>query len=178
MIEIDEKVLKMAIQGDTHSFEQIIIDSQDYVWSYALRFLGDYHSAQDAVQDIFIKIYKGLPGFNHKSKFTTWLYRVTHNCCVDHYRKHKSKNESHLSDMEGVKENSVELSNSYLSEMLNRLKPELKQVFAMVTIFGFSYKETAEMIGCSMETIKSRLFRARQELIKILEIENIEEVTR
>jgi RNA polymerase sigma-70 factor (ECF subfamily) len=176
LIEIEEKVLKMAAAGDMRSFEEIVIQSQDYIWSYALRFLGDYHLAQDAAQEIFIKIYKGLPNFGSKSKFTTWLYTVTHNCCVDFHRKHcKSKETDEFVD--GVVEGDApEYPDGYLSETLNRLKPELRQVFGMVMIFGFSYKEAAETLGCSIEVIKSRLYRARQELIKMLKISNLKEV--
>lgn len=177
MIELDEKVIEMAANGDERSFEKIVIESQSYIWSYALRFLGDYHIAQDAVQEIYIKIYKGLKGFNSRSKFTTWLYTVTHNSCIDLYRKHIKANQAFiLEENKSIEKRSSDYSDSYLSEMLDKLRPELRQTFAMVAIFGFSYKEVSKQLDCTINTVKVRIYRARQELIKMIQVNNIEEV--
>lgn len=175
MNNLTEELLKKAASGDIASFETIILESQNYVWSYALRFLGDYHVAEDAVQEIYIKIYKGLPKFDNRSTFKTWLFSVTRNTCVDSYRKNKTNELSFQKEPEGSTND--EYSDGYLAEKLNKLKPELRQAFGMVVIFGFSYKEAAAEIGCSMEALKSRLFTARKELMKMLNADKLKEVS-
>lgn len=176
MTDIDENVLRKAALGDMRSFEQVVTGSQNYVWNYAIKFLGDYHLAEDAAQEIFIKVYKGLPKFNQNAMFSTWLYRITHNHCVDVYRKNNKNREIQMTE-EIATEQNVQITDDYLADILNRLKPELRQVFGTVAIFGFSYREASEALGLSVETIKSRLYQARQELIKMLK-EEAEAVTK
>lgn len=177
MFEIDKSVIEKATNGDRRSFEKIVALSKDYVWSYSLRYLGNYHLAEDAAQEVFLKIYRGLPNFNSDSKFSSWVYTVTHNTCVDLYRKNKNAGKTASIDNEKeIADSADELSEGQLADILNNLKPEFKQVFAMVTIFGFSYKEAARHIGCTASAVKSRIYRARQEIIKMLEKDAMSEV--
>jgi len=136
----EERILiQKAAEGDKDSFETLILSCKDKAYGIAFRYLKNEEDAMDALQESFIKIYKGLSSFNFESKFDTWVYRIVTNVCNDLYRKNKKK-------------------------CLDMLADEHREVIILRDIKGFSYEEISEILDCSLGTVKSRISRARLRL--------------
>jgi len=136
--------------------------------------LGDSDAVDDIAQDVFITVYKNLKKFRFESQFTTWLFRITVNKSKDHLRK---KNVRKI--FVPIKEASRELKSDFVTEKsdiskivmdaISQLPQKLKMPLLLKDIEGFSYQEIAETMECEIGTVKSRIFRAREGLKKILQ---------
>ena len=83
----DQELVLRAKQGDQAAFEQLVVDNQNKVYSLALRLIGDREEAADQAQEAFLKAWQGLNAFQGESSFSTWLYRLTANVCIDYLRR-------------------------------------------------------------------------------------------
>ena len=137
--------------------------------------------AKDVSQNVLIKIYNNLSNFKGDSLFSTWIYRITVNTCIDEIRKYKRKNEVSIDDEDkGIGRNIQEPAlnpeqNIIASEGLNavleavkELPEEYSTVINLRDIQGFAYSEIAEITDCSLGTVKSRISRARGKLKELL----------
>ena len=79
----DTELVRRAQHGDTVAFEQLVRRHQRYVFNVAYRVLNDYAEAEDMTQEAFVRAWRGLPGFRGQARFTTWLYRIVHNLCLN-----------------------------------------------------------------------------------------------
>lgn len=192
----EERILiQKAAEGDIESFELLILSCKDKAYGIALRYLKNEEDAMDALQESFIKIYKGIANFNFESKFDTWVYRIVVNACSDLYRKNK-KNSQVLSmtsaydeeedgsefDIKDKREGPEALNirkeeSGYLLKCLDMLSDEHRTVIILRDIKGFSYEEISEILDCSLGTVKSRVSRARLRLKEIyIDGKNDEEI--
>lgn len=168
----DSELIYRINNGDEKAFNDLIERYQNRVYNTAFRILGNHEDARDLAQESFIKIYKNLKNFQGKSSFSTWIYRITTNLCLDELRKRKRKPEIQEENFQNIyKEEdnpeSISLSrelNQLIQEKIDALAPEQKIVFTLREFQGLSYQEIAEITGLSMGTVKSRLSRARQSL--------------
>ena len=87
----EAELIARAKAGDPGAFEQLVLDNQNRVYSLALRMLGDPEDAQDAAQEAFLNAWRALPTFKGESSFSTWVYRLTSNACIDHLRRRKRR---------------------------------------------------------------------------------------
>ena len=140
----------------------------------------------DRCQEIFVKAWKALPKFEARSGFFTWLYRIAHNVCYDHLRSRKYESAGEFDDsMEVVSPDPAavtvprptempdrQMTNQEIKaavmEAINQLSPDHKSVILLKEIDDLSYKEIADITGCSMGTVMSRLFYARKKLQSLL----------
>jgi len=143
--------------------------------------------AWDLAQDSFIKAWKALPKFENRSKFSTWLFRISHNVVYDRMRKKKIQSAGELDD-ELLDANKIDMSASTapkltprpdealagkelkakISVALSKLSPEHRETVVLREVQGMDYKEIAEIMGCSLGTVMSRLFYARKKLQSLL----------
>ena len=186
---MDENILvKKAINGDNSAFEMLMEKHMGIIYNIALRMAANQDDAEDMTQEIMIKIFRSLGSFKGNSKFSTWIYRVAVNTCLDELKK--KKNKKHLSldaeisgdDGEGqleIKDDSPSpeklAEQNELRDMVaaavTLLSDEHRAVIVLRDIRGMSYSEIAEILGCSDGTVKSRISRARAQLKMILEKE-------
>lgn len=182
----EEKDLILHIkQGDIQAFEILITKYENQIYTLCKRMLLDEGMAEDAVQEICVKIWKEISRFEEKAKFSTWVYRISVNQCIDIIRKNKRKNETSLvkenrieneqwqMEIEDQEGNIEEKMESYelkkiLEEALLQLKPQYRVICVLRDINDYSYEEIANILGISIGTVKSRISRARQALKKIL----------
>lgn len=182
----EEKELIVHIkQGDIHAFEILITKYEKQIYNLCKHMLLDEGMAEDAVQEICVKIWKEISRFEEKAKFSTWVYRISVNQCIDIIRKIKRKNETSLvkenkleneewqMEIEDQDGNIEEKMESYelkkiLEEALSQLKPQYRAICILRDINDYSYEEIASILGISIGTVKSRISRARQALKKIL----------
>ena len=184
--ERDLERVRASQAGDRGAFDQLVDQYKEIVYSVAYRFARDPDLAMDLAQDVFIRAYRGIRTFKGKSSFSTWLYRIAVNTCIDYTRRR-----SRSIDPYTVPEEVAEYADSEpvgaepavgpdglalaseLGEQIQRAIDALpsyhKSVFVLYEIKGLSYKEIAEVVGCSIGTVMSRLHYARKKLRAMLE---------
>ena len=175
-----EDLVRRVKDGDKAAFEELVTLHQRGVYTLALRHTGNHDDALDISQEAFFRAYKGLPHFNGESAFSTWLYRLTVNVCIDHLRKSKRRRVSLFSEMEDgvmeipdtsrLPEDAAEFEDlkTALSDALGILPEKYRLVFILRAVNGLSYEEIAEVLDIEEGTVKSRLSRARDKLRTIL----------
>ena len=182
---IDAALIKKAKNGDISAFEDLIDRHQQKVFNIAYRMCGNYDDASDMAQEALIKAYLNFDKFDGKSQFSTWLYRVTTNSCLDQIKKNKkiplTSLDSEIETNEGstVREiesrgktpeqelESKELSKE-INECIKQLPAKHRTVIILRDINGMAYEEIAKTLNCSVGTVKSRVNRARSALKKLL----------
>ncbi len=174
--------IERAIHGDTEAFEEIYYTFKDDVYTACVRMLGNPAEAEDAAQDIFIRLLRVLPRYDHtRASFRTWLLTITTNYCYDQLRKRKGGEVSiDDEDNEPVAmtlrssdptPEQVALSNEFSARvqgLLDRISPDDRRMVVLRYWFDQGYEEIAEATGQTVSAVKSRLFRARQKLADLL----------
>jgi RNA polymerase sigma-70 factor, ECF subfamily len=165
---LDDTALTLAArEGDLDAFETLVRAHTPAAYAHALRFFGDGSAAEDVVQEVWIKVYRSLGSFDGRARFSTWLYRVVRNTCLDHLRqgKHRPIPVESLPEpaAPGDLADAVALSTS-LERALSLLAPEDRDALSAVSVFDLTYAEAAEVLGIPVGTVKSRVFRARRSL--------------
>lgn len=180
----DNELIALCKRGDRDAFNRIMEKHQNAMFGMAYNLLSDYHDAEDAVQETFIKAYKSISSFKGQSAFTTWLYVICRNCCNDVLRrrlKHSAVTslDSDESDDSPVRElrsdapspeEIAELSETQAAVRLavDELKREYREVIVMSDMREMSYEEISSVLKLPVGTVKSRLNRARTALRKKL----------
>ncbi|MBN2839567.1 MAG: RNA polymerase sigma factor [Coriobacteriia bacterium] len=168
----DPDLVASAAAGDLSAYEALVRLHADAVYAHALRFFGDVQIAEDATQEVFLKVYRTIGSFDGRARFSTWLYRVTRNVCLDMVRAGKrtplpvdpvTLEPLSVADFA----DDVVFSRS-LQTALRALAPEEREALGAIGIFGLSYAEAGEVLGVPEGTVKSRVFRARRALTRIL----------
>jgi RNA polymerase sigma-70 factor (ECF subfamily) len=182
-MEGEKDLLRRAKDGDIQAFEALIAEYQTVVFSVALRIFQNREDAADMAQEALIKAYKNISRFEGKSKFSTWLYKITYNVCIDELRK---KKKTEITSIDAAFENGDSklrltdtapspeeaLENKELSQTIYSAIDSLSEEHRIAIILrdanGYSYEEIAEIQCCTLGTVKSRINRARRRLKEIL----------
>jgi RNA polymerase sigma-70 factor (ECF subfamily) len=134
--------------------------------------LGNTSLVDDLSQDVFITVYKNLVNFRFECRFTTWLYRIAVNKCRDHLRRMKIRNIFIPIKEAGVEPaypaGEIKEEKEIVRNAISKLPDKLRMPLLLKDIEGFSYQEIADFIQCEIGTVKSRIFRARENLREIL----------
>lgn len=183
----EERWIQDAAKGNTFAFEKLIMKYETRIYNICLRLLKKPDEAYDAAQEVCIKIWRQLQGFKGESKFSTWVYRVTTNTCLDLLRQQKKVYDNiNLVDEGGKLSETIDtektrqwkdLSSHMVDQEVTKLlwnsiqslKEEYRVVIILRDIEGYSYEEIAKCLSISNGTVKSRISRARANLKKILE---------
>jgi RNA polymerase sigma-70 factor (ECF subfamily) len=168
----DDGLVSAAVEGNMSAFDELVREHADAVYGHGLRFFGDPQAAEDVVQEVFIKVYRTLDTFEGDAAFSTWLFRVTRNTCLDMLRQGKRRPVP-VDPMDLAAGSTPDHSNrvvdaAELEQAMQALQPEDREALAAVTLFGLSYEEAATSIGIPVGTVKSRVFRARRTLISVM----------
>ncbi|WP_243109359.1 RNA polymerase sigma factor [Anaerophilus nitritogenes] len=181
----EKSLIHKSQQGHIESFENLIKNYQKLAFNIAYRMLGNIEDAKDATQDAFLKAYKNIDQFKEESTFSTWLYKIVTNTCLDVLRKkkkikiysydqnietEKGKVLREIADEENTPEKIVEKNEiqKHMQQAIDSLSEHHRSVIILRDIQGFSYEEIAKILNCSKGTVKSRINRARQALKKII----------
>jgi RNA polymerase sigma-70 factor (ECF subfamily) len=163
----------------TEEFERIVRDYQDRIFRLAVAMLGDRDAAQEAAQEVLVRVWKGLPGFRGESSLSTWIYAVTRNACLSALRRRPVVTAS--LDAPGPRREmdrraAAEWSGAPSPDaaaLLERLPAKYRQVAALFYMQEKSYDEVARMLDLPVGTVKTYLFRARQRLAEELVRERV-----
>ena len=181
--DIDLLLIKRSKEGDLRAFDLLIIKYQAKIIALAKRWVVDIHIAEDVAQETFIKAFKSLHSFREDSAFYTWLYRIgtntAKNYVISKNRKKENteselKNEEEYASIEQITEETPEdilLANS-LKEVINKaltdLPEEIRTAISLREFEGLSYDEIAKVLSCPVGTVRSRIFRGREELNEVI----------
>ncbi len=173
----DAEIIERVQGGQTRHFAELVRRYQDTVYAMALRFLGSPSDAEDAAQETFLKVFRGLDGFKGEAKFSTWLYRITFNLCADSLRKRRRSGHAELGEAEQVADEPVDVEDGLLSsedrrrvrECLDELDERYRSVIVMLYYQKLSYEQIATVLGVPLKTVETRLYRARKQLRERLE---------
>jgi RNA polymerase sigma-70 factor (ECF subfamily) len=173
-------LVKRAQKNDLAAFEELVVLYQHKVYTLGVRLAGNHADAQDIAQEAFIKAYRALGSFRNEADFGTWLHRITVNAWLNFKRKDSGRQPLSLDETLVDESGSVmrrevaapdggplqELEEKEFRGLvraaLDNLTEEHRAVLVLREIEGYSYEETARMLGCSLGTVKSRLNRARE----------------
>lgn len=176
MNDIAPDILERACAGDMEAFEQLYKATSSFVYNVALRISRNSADAEEVTQDVFMKIFRNLKGFQFRSSFKTWVYRITVNTSINHYRKfirEKKDRVDYDSIIESLPsgrlacEDAIQSDNeTRLNVLLETLSTEYKACLVLREIEGLSYREIASTLKIPVNTVRSRLKRAREALLK------------
>ncbi|MRS12935.1 MAG: RNA polymerase sigma factor [Actinobacteria bacterium] len=168
----DLELAEAAARGDETAFAAIVRAHADAVYGHALRFFGQPQTAEDATQEVFIKVFRTIGTFDGRARLGTWLYRVTRNVCLDMLRAGRRVPQPvdpvTLEPLPAADFSDDVAFSSALEQAMTALAPEDRDALGAVTLFGLSYQEASSALGIPVGTVKSRVFRARRILASLL----------
>lgn len=185
MIDIEEKkIIKKAVAGSAEAFEQLVLQYQNPIYNLCLRITGNPEDAADMTQESFLKAWRNLESFHFEAAFSTWLYRLASNTCLDFLRSAKRRRELSLTvEDESGESQLLDLpdpaptpeaslltneENARLGAAMGQLDPEQRRILTLRVVNDLSYTEIAAVLNIKEGTVKSRLARARESLRKKL----------
>jgi RNA polymerase sigma-70 factor (ECF subfamily) len=175
----DLALLRKAQRGDERAFTVIVRAYEVPVFNYVLRTVGDRALAEDLTQDIFLRIFQGLPGFSLRSRFTTWLFQVAKNRVLDELRARERRPRRAIPIDDAPPIDVVDPPVERLETIdavwraVAALNPDLKMALLLRDVVGLPYTEIADSLEITLATVKWRIYRAREEVQLALAREGI-----
>jgi RNA polymerase sigma-70 factor, ECF subfamily len=175
----DPGVLRKAQKGDERAFSLIVRAYETPVFNYVLRIVGDRSLAEDLTQEVFLRVFQGLPGFSLRCKFTTWLFQVAKNRVLDELRAHERRPRLTvtLDDVPPLEVVDAPVERIEAIDALWRaihdLNVDLKMALLLRDVVGLSYNEIADALEITLATVKWRIFKAREDVQLALAREGI-----
>ena len=175
----DLGVLRRAQRGDERAFTTIVRAYERPVYNYVLRLVGDRALAEDLTQEVFLRVYQGLPRFSARSRFTTWLFQVTKNRVLDELRaiERRPRAVVCLDDIAPLEAVDQPLERTETIDAVWRaveaLNVDLKMALLLRDVVGLSYNEIADSLEITLATVKWRIYKAREEVAASLQREGV-----
>lgn len=172
----DQHYIDKTLQGDTDAFAFLVKKYQDMVFTIAHKLMKDTMEAEDMAQEAFIKAFRALPSYKGDARFSTWLYRIVYNLCLDRLKKKKRLPADDLDTVATIRDSEEDalslLEDTDRKELLRSAIAKLSEKDQLIiTLFYYeelSLKEMKEVTGLKENLIKIRLYRSRKKLLEIL----------
>ena len=177
----DPDVLRKAQRGDERAFALILRAYETPIFNYILRMTNDRALSEDLTQEVFVRVFQGLPRFSLRCKFTTWLFQVAKNRVLDELRARERRPHAVTTLEEApsleVLDQPVERLETIdaLWRAVNELNPDLKMALLLRDVVGLPYNEIADSLEITLATVKWRIFKAREEVAQALARDGIGE---
>lgn len=185
----EEQLIRRAQQGDNDAFEELLLLHQKKVYNRCLRMSANPDDALDLSQEAFLRAWRSLGQYQFEANFSTWLFRLTSNICIDFLRRKKRRQETSLTESYDDSDEGAELSvpdaqpgpeqqamtnetKIELARAMEQLSPEHREILQLRVIEDLQYEQIADILGVRVGTVKSRLARARLSFRKILKAGN------
>jgi RNA polymerase sigma-70 factor, ECF subfamily len=162
--------------GDEKAFEVLVTEFERPIVRFLYRYLGNLEEAKEVCQDVFVKVFRGLPRFQNHCSLKTWIYRITLNTVLNEKRRWYQRLKDRFMGLEGISqtkfdslpdpEMSLTMSERCrrVNLALRKLRPDHRAILVLRDLEGLSYQEISTALGLNPGTVKSRLARARQEM--------------
>lgn len=175
----DAHLICAYLSGQDRAFEKLFKRYEKPLFSFILRFVGNRENAEDLLQQTWLKVLKGLPKYEERGKFSSWLFGIANNCCIDCVRKKSVTkqdnfiNPEKLNSLSSIDSNPDEMfvqneQKVWLEKALTQLPPEQKQVVLLRLYGEMPFKEIARVLNSPLNTVLGRMHYAVQNLRKIL----------
>lgn len=172
----EQELIKQARRGNILAFEQLLSLYEGKIFNYLYRLLGARHDAEDATQEVFIKVYKNLHSFKIDKQFSPWLYKIATNTAYDLLRKKQADKEVPFLYREGDPPETILNHNPYknmermldLEVSLRQLKPIYRTVLILYYRDDLTYETIAEILEVPLNTVKTYIKRAKENLSRIM----------
>ena len=173
----DQELMRLVQAGDTSPASEIFDRYSSRIYNFAYRFLRNSEAAEDATQEVFVKMLKHANQFHGDAKLSTWLFSITANWCRDYLRKadNKAKEAEEVlyaipapSELAPDRNLERRQDEQMIQKALSALTPEQREAILLSRYQGLSYAEIAQISGCSEGAVKTRVFRAMETLKKAL----------
>lgn len=181
--EADEDLMVRYQQGEVRAFEMLLGRHRKSVFNFILRYVGDKETAEDLLQETFMRVIKGADAYKRQAKFTTWLYTIARNLCVDQTRRRKHRRHASLdapmaadddsgtlldvlpsSEMASDRKSVNKQLYQRLQGAIGALSEEQREVFLMREFLDMPFKQIADVVGVPENTVKSRMRYALEKL--------------
>ena len=172
----ESKLIRRAADGSADAFNALMGMHERRMYAVALRMCGNPEDAQDCLQEAMLRIFRSISGFKAQSSFSTWVYRITMNTCLDELRRRKNRPNTSLdglldagwspSDDEDTPERHAMRGEARqaLRRFIGELPEDMRAAVVLRDVEGYSYDEIAEILNTNVGTIKSRISRGREKL--------------
>ena len=175
--EADQKLVQRAQRGDLRAFDLLVLKYQGRISALVSRYISDPGEVEDVTQEAFIKAYRALERFRGDSAFYTWLYRIAANAAKNHLvaKGRRPRSDASIEDAEAFDEFGLSSDSGspeaiamgdelvrVVDTAMQALPEELRAALTLRELEGLSYDDIAEVLGCPVGTVRSRIFRARE----------------
>src|SRR6266508_6520068 len=183
MTATDEELVARSQGGDVESFNELIVRWERPIYALAYRVIGREEDARDVCQDTFLRAYRALPGFKVQAKFSSWLYRIALNLCRDWIRRQRrapvsqmpeDADAAELASESGPAESIEDLVarrelSAIVEKAMTELSEEQRTAIILKEYHGMTFQEIADLQGCPLSTVKTRLYQGLTVLRRELE---------
>ncbi|MBO8171480.1 MAG: RNA polymerase sigma factor SigW [Bacillaceae bacterium] len=184
MDHVEKRLVNRIKEGDHRAFEEIVELYKEKIYQLSYRMLGNREEAEDAAQETFLRVYSNIGKYDDNHKFSTWIYRIASNLCIDRIRKRKPQY-SLDAELSGTDERTLyatlpdrtrtpeeeaisgELQQKVQQAILS-LSPTYRSIMILKYIHDLSLKEISEIVDLPVSTVKTRIHRGREALRKVL----------
>jgi len=172
----EERLIERASQGDTQAFDQLLSEHEKRMYGICLRMCRNQEDAQDCLQESMLRIFRAITSFKGQSSFSTWVYRITMNACIDELRRRKNAQQVSVDTLmeegwmpvdpgETPEEHAVSVDQqAELSRLIRQLPEDMRAAVVLRDIQGYTYEEISEILDTNVGTVKSRISRGRERL--------------
>lgn len=171
----DSQLARLAARGDEAAFEEIHRRYRQFVYAVALRMTGNPADAEDLTQESFLSLLRRIGSFRGESAFTSWLYRLTTNQVLMHFRHRRRRPEEQESEASERRAGGTPRAGAApvveriaVERAVGALPPGYRTTFILHDVEGYEHQEIARLLGCNTGTSKSQLHRARAKLRELL----------
>lgn len=177
MDDISEDIIVQAASGDLKAFEAIYKSASSFVYNIAWRIVQNKEDAEEVTQEVFLILYHKLKSFRFESSFKTWVYRITANSAVNFAKKHSRHKDKSVEYDEQIMPVAVQSEvhenmakqeqEKKIEALLSHINPDQRACIVLRNIQGLSYEEIAETLKININTVRTRLKRAREKMLSI-----------
>lgn len=173
----DLELVENTLKGDIYSFEELVLRHEAGILKFTYNMTGNRESAEEITQDVFITVYNKLYSFSREHKFSTWLFRIARNKCIDYFRKHKRKPEVNIEDLQIISSEMSPDCHVLYNETKSNVKAFLKSLKAVdreILILRYSqenltFRDIAELLNMGEAGVKKRYYKMHKSFEKFVE---------
>ena len=171
-LDIDKKLVQECLNNDPRAQRELFETHARYMLAVCYRYVNDYDTAHDLMQDGFIKVFKNLESYRNECPLKNWISKVMVNNCLMHLRKEKKMLKAELEEADQLADDNTHfvdhLEMDIIMNSISKLPETLKMVLNMFAIDGYSYEEIAKQLELEEASVRSYVFRARKQLAIML----------